>query len=273
MSHKPGHFASRLIHSWICELERSGKAANTVFCYQDDMGKFDDFLIRRKLKVEDVTAPDVRDFFDSVSGSLATKNRRLSTLRSFFKHLQRRKLVEGNPMCGCTLPPPPKKPQRTLTEEEIELIVEVSKGELTRDARRNYAVILLLVTTGIKLTQAGNLNVSDYSDGFLRVGEDRRIKLTPECCRAIEDHRRAAELRHESGSQLFSNRDGTRMSGRGFRLLVAKISKAALGFPVQAEAFRRTRLKNMIRQGCNARQVQEELGYKNLRTACTLISA
>lgn len=205
-----------------------------------------------------------------------SRARRVSTLRSFFRFLDRRLNVE-NPAAQLLVTPRVKTPlPRPLTRSDAaEVAPGVAATERTPMAQaRDEALFLLLYGAGLRISEALALNVGDFdaarAGGFLRIvgkgGKERLAPLVPRVLDALTQWRRA----HPSPA-----RDEPLFPGvRGGRLNPAVAQRAMRewrigeGLPDHAtpHALRHSFATHLLEGGADLRSIQELLGHASLST-------
>jgi integrase/recombinase XerC len=253
----------------------------TIEYYQHDLKELFSFLKQEGIRaVEDVDQHVVRLFLTSLYDrklSRKSVSRKISSLRTFYKYLEREQIVESNPFMLVTLPKAAKPIPGFLYEEEIEKLFEVN--DLTDPlGQRNQAIIETLYGTGIRVSECQQLRIRDidFSIGTLLVkGKGRKERYVPFGSFAekalqiyIQDGRR--QLLEKNGTNteaVFLNARGNAITTRGIRLVLDKmVEKAALTVNVHPHKLRHTFATHMLNQGADLRTVQELLGHENLST-------
>jgi integrase/recombinase XerC len=209
-----------------------------------------------------------------------TLSRRLSGLRSFFKFLIKRKLVETSPLDGIHNPKTPKALPRCLSENDVKKLVETVNGAHWMDVR-DRAILELLYGAGVRVSELVGANREDFDAerGLLLVrGKGRKERMLPVGnCATIAVRtwitRRPEVLRGknvgEDGPQsgIFINRFGTRLDVRSVRRIIAKRQEEA-GLPpgITPHMLRHSYATHMLDHGADLRSVQELLGHSSLST-------
>ena len=236
--------------------------------------------------VKSIKTTDVYDFLSYLANDRvkhpSTKNpeigleansrfRKLSAIKSFFKYLTvRTKQLEENPVKDLDYPKLRQSLPRYLTlEESTRLLRSVSGPNKTRD----YAILLIFLSCGIRRSELVGLNISDVYSDHLRVlgkGNKERIVYIGSACRAaLDDYLiERQQLVLSDNRALFGSRDHNRISETAVHRLVKKhILEAGLDPErFSAHKLRHTAATLMLQNGVDVRTVQEVLGHEHLNT-------
>jgi integrase/recombinase XerC len=225
-----------------------------------------------------VTAVMIRGYL----GYLHQKNqkssiaRKLSTLRSFFKFLVKKGMIEFNPMEGILTPKREKSLPVYLSVDAIFRLLDSIETD-SLQAARNRAIFETLYSCGIRVSELAGLDVYDLDTaaGTVKVlGKGGRERLVPIGAKALESvaaYRRMLQAQDGVGAAsngpLFLNLRGQRLTTRSVARILKKIA-AACGIltPVSPHTLRHTFATHMLDAGADLRSVQELLGHQNLST-------
>ena len=267
-----------------------GYSIHTCRAYTRDLDEFVEFLGTEALRpaaaaepghalgLQDVTALAIRGYL----GMLHQKNqkssiaRKLSTLRSFFKFLVKKGLIDFNPVEGILTPKRDKPlPSYLPIDDVFRLLDSISADSVL--AARNRAIFETLYSCGIRVSELAGLNVYaiDRDNGTLRVlGKGAKERIVPVGRKALEAIAVYRELLHEetgtgahADGPLFLNRQGQRLTPRSIARILKKLATACgILTPVSPHTLRHTFATHMLDAGTDLRSVQELLGHKNLST-------
>ncbi|MDH5511882.1 MAG: site-specific integrase, partial [Gammaproteobacteria bacterium] len=122
--------------------------------------------------------------------------RALSALRTFYRYLLRERAVTGNPAGGVSAPRSTRRLPRTLTADQATRLVALEARDPL--AARDRALLELLYSSGLRLSELVNLNVSelDLAAGLVRVtGKGRKVRDVPVGAKARDALRHWLEVR------------------------------------------------------------------------------
>ncbi len=206
----------------------------------------------------------------------STIARKLSAVRSFFKFLVKRGVIEQNP-AELILTPKQEKtiPTYLSVDEMFRLLDSIQTDTLL--GLRNRAIFETLYSSGIRVAELAGLNFSDldFSSGVVRVlgkgNKERIIPIGQEALKAITAYREQLNRQVDSAvlkeGALFLNRYNKRLTARSIaRILRQLVDAVGLLTPVSPHAIRHSFATHMLDSGADLRVVQELLGHKSLST-------
>jgi integrase/recombinase XerC len=281
--------AARMADAWLAYLSDERRAPRTTRqAYTCDLRQFLEFLqlhLGAPARLADLAAlrpADVRAFLarrraDGVSGrSLA---RTLSAVRSFYRYLQRAGLADSAAVYAIRpakrrhgLPKPVSAVKaRALASAET----HVGSGVEPWIGARNAAVLALLYGSGLRISEALNLNLAEAPlvrrDDMLRVtgkgSKTRLVPVLPAVRQAIATYLALCPYPLDAEGPLFVGAKGGRLSPRIVELTVERL-RSALGLPDSAtpHALRHSFATHLLSAGGDLRTIQELLGHASLST-------
>ena len=203
--------------------------------------------------------------------SPASRARKLSALKSFFKYLTTRtKQLQDNPVADLEYPKLRKSLPKYLSMEECSKLLSSVSGQ---NEKRDYAILMLFLNCGIRRSELVGLNVTDVYEDRIRVigkgNKERFVYFGSPCRKAIDSY---MEVRKNmiltDNRALFGSRNGNRISVSAVHRLVEKALKQAGLDATQfsAHKLRHTAATMMLSGGVDVKTVQEVLGHENLNT-------
>lgn len=211
----------------------------------------------------------------------ATINRRLQTLRKFCAFAVQAGLMLSNSAEGVQLvhgeggPPP-----TPLTRKQIEALLQVSGSEQPSLARRDTAVFMLLLHTGLRVNELVELRLDDVQFDHPGVhlavkdggrGEIRKVPLEGEVHHALYAYL-SVRPKVEGEDHLFLSREGRPLSPRSVQRIVSVRARAAGLEGVSPQALRRTYANRLLATTGDLALVSERLGHQKLTTTMRYIS-
>ncbi len=225
-------------------LEQRRASPNTVASYRDTFRLLLAFAQRRtgktpsKLQLEDLDAVLIGAFLEHLEAerhnSVRTRNTRLAAVHSLFAYAALRH-PEHAALIQRVLAIPAKRTDRQLvsflTTEEVDALLAAPERN-TWVGRRDHALLLVAVQTGLRVSELTSLTCADVALGtgaHLRChGKGRKERITPlttQACGVLRVW--LAERGGGSGDPLFPSRRGASLSRDAVALLVARHTRAA----------------------------------------------
>jgi integrase/recombinase XerD len=256
-------------------LLRTTRAARTVDAYQRDLRRLGEWLGR---PVGTVTTAELERYVaEQRAAGLAgtTIARRLSAVRSFFRHQQLLGARTDNPAAELDLPRRRRKLPRTLSPAEAERLLEAANGTSPRDLR-DRALAELLYGAGLRVSEAVGLDKASVDlDGRLvrALGKGGKERIVPLGRHAAESLRRYLargrpylDKRHRR--ELFLNARGGALTRAGAFLILRNLAAKAGLEPerIHPHLLRHSFATHLLEGGADLRSVQEMLGHADLAT-------
>ena len=274
-----------------------GHSDKTISAYYTDMKILFRFLKQRRHLVPtstpfdeiDITDVDL-DFIENTrieelyryqsfstepgkSLAASSRCRRTSSVKSFFNYLtNKRHLLERNITLELDMPKRKASLPRYLEQSECETLLSSITGPY---GYRDYAIIMLFMSCGLRISELVGLNLSDVYADHVRVlgkGNKERIVYFAEGCReAIDDYlevRDDGHIKDEARNALFISQKHGRFGARGIQeMLEKRLLEAGLD-PTRysPHKLRHTAATRMLKTGVDTRALQEVLGHSNLAT-------
>jgi integrase/recombinase XerC len=255
----------------------------TVKSYREDLTQSINFLrghtALANLSPKQVTTRHVRAFIAWLTEqnySRATIARRIASLRSLYRYLQRQQKVDRDPTDGLKGPKLDQNLPHFLSQEDIDKLLNAPQGE-TLMCLRDRAILETLYSAGLRVSELVALNQEylDLNDGTAVVrgkGKKERIALLgPQALKAVEAylHERKLQksLKVKENPAIFLNKNGTRLTTRSVgRLLEKYIKLAGMDSRTTPHTLRHTFATHLLDAGADIRGVQELLGHSSLGT-------
>jgi integrase/recombinase XerC len=242
----------------------------TLDSYRRDLLQFIDFI--NAVNVTDCCEVDslhVRNYAGSRRRrgiSARSLHRSLSAIRGFYTFLQREQLVENNPVADVSGPSVEKKLPNLLDVDEINRLL--NEGPQNPLKLRDYAMMEIMYSSGLRLAEMVNLNLSDVdlSQGQVQVlGKGNKTRYLPVGANACKALNRWLEARinmvAEGELAVFINNRGNRLSPRAVQQRMAQMGKEqGLDKHVHPHMLRHSFASHLLRA------VQEMLGHADIST-------
>ena len=253
------------------------KAANTVEAYERDVKEFTSFVAARGIPdVKDVQNTEVVAYLLELKNdgkSAATVNRKLASVRAFYKFMIEKGVVKDDPTSNIKSPRIPRKKLQYLSIEEIDKLLSAPDNSIR--GKRDRAILELLYATGIRVTELIEANVEDINlrMGFITcAGEQSKARIIPmgRPARAameeyIYDVRDKLLRDNKKDNALFLNYYGQRITRQGlWKILKAYGEKTGLEHRLTPNIIRNSFAVHMIQNGADLKSLQELLGHEDI---------
>jgi len=249
----------------------------TVSAYRASLDSFESYMGQQDADIDwsKVNAGDIREWIVSLmrDGSAATTvNARLSALRSFFRYLLSYDYVAQDPTYMVAGPKKAKPLPKFLRESELDKLFErVEFGDDFR-GRRDYMILLMLYSTGIRLAELVGMNVGDMDFGArtLRVigkrNKERQIPFGDELETTAHAYLDARSRVARGGEPAFYiDEAGQRITRNEVQYTVKHyLSLVTTMKGCTPHVLRHTFATQMLNHGADIESVKELLGHDSL---------
>ena len=230
-----------------------------------------------------------------------TTARKVAALKSFFNFLVQEEAVEHDPTEFLSAPRVGRGLPKTLSEGEVERLLERAAEESSPEGKREWAMLELLYATGLRVSELVSLNIHDVnlSEGYLRcLGKGSKERIAYMYPRALESLKayieearplllssvgagtrsakkgmiepqmnplKADESREEKA--LFVNQRGERLTRQWvWTILKSYARDVSLDKPITPHMLRHSFATHMLKGGASLRHLQELLGHSSITT-------
>lgn len=263
-------------------ISRTG-SKDTEDAYRRDIERFVGYLEDEKIKsFEKVDKTVVSDYVIKLrSGDLGGKPlsnasyaRNLSSLRSFYRYLNRYEGIENNPVRQFKGSAPKRNLPEFLTFDQMETLLNSFNLDDPVDIR-DRCIIEVMYACGLRVSECAGLRVSKIRipERYLSVlGKESKERMVPfynRCAKLLELYLKESRpvFLKERSDFLFLNQKGKPMSVRAIQTICEKrAAEAGLSVHVHPHMIRHSFATHLLDNGADLRVVQELLGHENLST-------
>ncbi|MBU3827804.1 MAG: tyrosine recombinase XerC [Candidatus Lactobacillus pullistercoris] len=254
-------------------------SAKTIKAYQTDLleaelfwqenGGFPGFK-----KIE---SRDIEVYLQSLTEknfSSSSQMRKISSLRSFYRFLKKRKIIKINPTQTIVLHKKAKLLPQFFYQSEIEKVITSLQNGSSLLEKRNLALFELFYTTGMRVSEVSNLKISqiDFDLNSILVhgkgNKDRYVVFDQKTKSALKTYLnevRNTLIKGDNNNYVFLNSRGGKLTTRGIQYIMQTVfNKAGISGKVHPHELRHSFATAMLNNGSDLRTVQELLGHENL---------
>lgn len=262
---------SSLIEKFVSSLKEQGKSNFTIIAYKKDLEQFVGFLSSKDVNdIRDVKKSEIDGFINKLlteNYSKKSASRKLNSIRTFFRFLKNNDLVEQNPSLDVSHPKYIQAPPRIFSKLEYRAIRDVAKEDA-----RTYAMIELLLQTGIRIGELTNIRLSDLGDNALRVREygknsSRDVPLNKAVKKAVSDYIKIRDDLKKGESPddyLFITRTGKALLVRNIRQIITRCFREVGIENATVNDFRNTFIAHQLMNGYSIDYIARVVGHRRL---------
>ena len=259
------------------KLERS-MSPNTIAAYTSDIRKYFDLLRSDGIDPADAGTDVIDRFLESQVAAGVTKRsqaRIISSVKALYRFLDAEGKLPENPCDRIAAPKINPYLPTVLTVQEVLSIldsVDLSKPE----GHRNRAILEVLYSCGLRVSELVNLKISDLflDEQFVRVfGKGSKQRLVPigapaiQAIRLYREIRDAGPVKKADEDILFLNRNGGKLTrGMIFHIVKEQAATAGIRKVISPHTFRHSFATHLVENGADLRVVQEMLGHESILT-------
>ena len=271
----------------------ANKSPHTIAAYMRDLDHFANYWSELEetplslASAADIKPADIRGFLGNchrLGLSKTTRQRRMASLRSWFRFLERQGVVKNNPASLVSTPKIGQRLPRAPSEEDTALLLETTTHKKQPDPDwvllRDRAILELLYGSGLRISELCKLNLGDVNliENEARVlgkgNKERVVPLGTTSIQALKEYRQSITKIFGPGNidtplfigvQQAENRH--RLNPRQIQRLV-RSRRRWLGLPekITPHALRHAFATHLLQAGADMRAIQEMLGHSSLST-------
>jgi len=270
LENKKDHLIDSFLDSLYIE---KGLSNNTVSSYRNDIKSFLLWIDKNSfnpLSINDSVANNYisKLFRDGLKSS--SVNRKISSIKSFYTFLQKKKIIMKSPIADIVMPKQEKYLPVSMSEEEVERLLNSPDLNIEIE-RRDKAIIELLYATGMRISELTNLKLTDIdiNRSVLKVfGKGSKERLVPFGEKAAESISLYLKDRKDLKSkEIFLSNRGTKISrGAFWQRIKIYIKRENLKISISPHTLRHAFATHLLNRGADLRSVQILLGHSDLST-------
>jgi integrase/recombinase XerD len=280
---------SEVVNQFLIDCEIRGLTNETISFYRKKLGVFMHKLdeVCHISELESVKIAHLRQFVQLLMNTKSgennprtpTQDKLLSpftvrgyvrAIKVFFSWCVMEELLETNPSARLVQPKAPDYLIPTFTVEHIETMLATCNTK-TADGFRDYVLLLVLLDTGMRISELCGLRLDDVHDRYVKVfgkgRKEREIGLHPEVGKLLWRYVNKYRPIVPDETALFLGRTGEPLRVGGVKSLLQRVKKASgiEGVRVSAHTFRHTFAKFYLQRGGEVFKLSREMGHSTVQ--------
>ena len=249
---------------------------NTVVSYETDLDQFLSFYkeYSTSQKIEKVDKRTIRSWIVKLSlSNLSAKsiNRKIASLKSFFKFLVKRDLIKRNPSSHINSLKTDQKIPIFIKERDINFLFKNIDVKEDRNGQRDLLILELLYGTGIRISELINIKISDINfkkKEIKVIGKRNKERIIPLHNNAIYQTKKYLKLAEKEGYKnqyLLFTKKGEKI----YPMLINRIVKKHLSTLIKSKKYnphllRHTFATHILNKGGDLNSIKDLLGHSSL---------
>ena len=257
---------------------QKGLSKNTIQSYESDIYQLYQWNIsKNKKRMTEINKSDTSQYISylfSQNLKSSSVNRKISSLKTFFNFLLKKKLIKANPFAEQIMPKKPISLPKSISEDDVVKLLGAPKVD-TVIGLRDRAMLELLYASGVRISELVNIKYSDLDleRNIMKVfGKGSKERLVPfgedasQWISAYIDQRKEnKEL--ASIKYIFLNNRGSKISRHAFwHRLKEYCLEIGLKNDISPHTLRHAFATHLLNRGADLRSVQVLLGHSDLST-------
>ena len=255
-----------------------GLSKNTIQSYESDIYQLYQWnLSTNKKRITEIKKIDTSQYVSYLFNQnlkSSSVNRKISSLKTFFNFLLKKKLIEVNPFADQIMPKKPTSLPKSISEDDVVKLLDAPKED-SLIGLRDRAMLELLYASGVRISELVNIKFSDLDldRNIIKVfGKGSKERLVPFGEDAaqwisayIDERKKNKDL--ASIKYIFLNNRGTKISRHAFwHRLKEYCLEIGLKQDISPHTLRHAFATHLLNRGADLRSVQVLLGHSDLST-------
>lgn len=260
------YFLPALLDAFINHLKGQDKSQHTIIAYKKDLEQFIGFLTtREKNDIREIKREDIDAFIEKLINEKYQKksaSRKLNSIRTFFRYLKNEGSIEHNPSLDISHPKYTATPPRILSKLEYRALRDLAKED-----PRTYALVELLLQTGIKIGELAELHIADVKEESLHIRPygkniERDVPLNKAAKKALDEY---MKIRPQSADErIFITRTGHPLLIRNIRQIIDRCFREVEITNATVNDLRNTFIAHQLMRGASLEYIARIVGHRRL---------
>ena len=261
-----------------------GLANATVVSYRFDLEQLLKYLFSHQKRFETATYFDILNFFEFIVKEkeieASSQLRKISCLWGFYEFLMRECNFLHNPLSEIERPSKHEILPIFLETNEMEILLQSAKKDRSKNGIRNYTILMMLYSSGMRISEALNLLTQDILDFKNKIkssclirgkgGRERIIFINKETKEVLEEYLQIRLIFSKKKNNFVFNSDSKEghVTRQNFYTSLKKITYAA-GLDdekISPHKIRHSFATHLFLSGIDIRILQEMLGHADIST-------
>lgn len=262
------------IEKFVEFLKQQVRSQFTIVAYKKDLEQFAGFLAgQEKNDVRDITKENINGFINHLIQNNYTKksaSRKLNSIRTFFRYLKNEGIIVQNPALDVSHPKYVQIPPRILTKIEYRALRDFSKED-----PRIYAIVEILLQTGLRIGELANLMLEDIKKNALTIrpygkGKERSVPANGAVQGAISNYLK--ERGDNPSKYLFITRTGNPLLIRNIRQIISRCFREVGIENATVNDLRNTFIAHQLTNGASVEYIAKVVGHRRLSSTEKFLS-
>lgn len=255
-----------LLERFISHLKSQEKSQFTVIAYKKDLEQFTGYLAtHEKNDIREVKREDIEGFINKLLADNYTKksaSRKLNSIRTFFRYLKNDGIIEQNPSLDISHPKYTQTSPRILSKLEYRALRDFAKEDI-----RTYALVEVLLQTGIKIGELAELRISDIKEAALHIRPygkniERDVPLNKAAKKSLEDYLSARDSANDDN--IFVTRTNHPLLIRNIRQIIDRCFREVGIESATVNDLRNTFIAHQLMNGTSLEYIAKIVGHRRL---------
>ncbi len=248
----------------------------TVSSYKTDIIEFLNYCKKECIDYEKIEYSDTRLYLmylkDARGDNNSSINRKLSSLRGFYKYLVNKNVIENNVFALLNGQKKSKKLPRYFEYNELEELFKVP--DTSKDTgQRDLLILEMLYATGVRVGELVNIKLKDINKSdrkiliFGKGSKERNVEYGEYCEDILNKYIKEGRpsLLKKENEYLFLNHLGDKLTERGVRYILNDlIKKTTITKNISPHMLRHSFATHLLNEGCDLLSVQKLLGHESI---------